>query len=97
MKILHRRQNSRRPRRNDSDRIHDNNIQHPFAIPSNPSGVDAAAEGGKVRVGWNERPQLIGHNPGDSIDLPFKGSAVAIHVIAGPIAGIIKHGVEGSD
>jgi sialidase-1 len=58
---------------------------------------DAAAEGGKVRPGWNERPQLIGHNPGDSFELPFKGSAVAIQVIAGPKSGIIEHSVDGSD
>ena len=58
---------------------------------------DAAAEGGKVRTGWNERPQLIGHKPGDSLDLPFKGSAVTIQVIAGPKAGIIEHSVDGSE
>jgi len=49
-----------------------------------------------VREGWNERPQLIGHHPGDSFDLPFNGSAVAIQVIAGPHAGIIEHSVDGS-
>ena len=65
-----------------------------FAVQTD---YDAAAEGGKVRTGWNERPQLIGHNPGDSFDLLFKGSAVAIQVIAGPKAGIIEHSVDGSD
>ncbi len=50
-----------------------------FAVQTD---YDAAAEGGKVRTGWNERPQLIGHIPGDSFALPFKGSAVAIQVIA---------------
>jgi N-acetylgalactosamine-6-sulfatase len=65
-----------------------------FAVETN---YDAAAEGGKVRPGWNERPQLIGHNPGDSFELPFKGSAVAIQVIAGPKSGIIEHSVDGSD
>ena len=65
-----------------------------FAVQTD---YDAAAEGGKVRVGWNERPQLIGHQPGDSFDLAFKGSAVAIQVIAGPEAGIIEHSVDGSD
>ena len=54
-------------------------------------------EGGKVRVGWNERPQLIGEKPGDSCELKFKGSAVAIMVIAGRAAGIIEHSVDGSD
>ena len=58
---------------------------------------DATVEGGKVRVGWNERPQLIGEKPGDSFELKFKGSAVAIMVIAGPRAGIIEHSVDGSD
>ncbi|MGY8676107.1 MAG: hypothetical protein ACKVHO_26350, partial [Verrucomicrobiia bacterium] len=65
-----------------------------FAVETD---YDAAAEGGKVRTGWNERPQLIGHKPGDSFTLPFKGSAVAIQVIAGPKAGIIEHSVDGSD
>ena len=65
-----------------------------FAVETD---YDAAAEGGKVRAGWNERPQLIGHKPGDSFDLTFKGSAVAIQVIAGPKAGIIEHSVDGSD
>ncbi|MCP4787227.1 MAG: sulfatase-like hydrolase/transferase [Fuerstiella sp.] len=65
-----------------------------FAVQTD---YDAAAEGGKVRVGWNERPQLIGHKPGDSFDITFKGSAVAIQVIAGPKAGIIEHSVDGSD
>ena len=65
-----------------------------FAVETD---YDAAAEGGKVREGWNERPQLIGHKPGDSFDLTFKGSAVAIQVIAGPKAGIIEHSVDGSD
>jgi len=65
-----------------------------FAVETD---YDAAAEGGKVRVGWNERPQLIGHQPGDSFDITFKGSAVAIQVIAGPKAGIIEHSVDGSD
>ena len=64
-----------------------------FAVQTD---YDAAAEGGKVRTGWNERPQLIGHNPGDSFDITFKGSAVAIQVIAGPKAGIIEHSVDGS-
>jgi len=64
-----------------------------FAVQTN---YDATAEGGKVREGWNERPQLIGHHPGDSFDLPFNGSAVAIQVIAGPHAGIIEHSVDGS-
>ena len=58
---------------------------------------NAAAEGGKVRTGWNERPQLIGHKPGDSFEVGFEGSAVAIQVIAGPQAGIIEHSVDGSD
>ncbi len=58
---------------------------------------DAAAEGGKVRTGWNERPQLIGHKPGDSFELKFRGSAVAIQVIAGPQAGIIEHSLNGTD
>ena len=62
-----------------------------FAVQTD---YDAAAEGGKVRVGWNERPQLIGHKPGDSFDITFKGSAVAIQVIAGPKAGIIEHSLE---
>jgi arylsulfatase A-like enzyme/lysophospholipase L1-like esterase len=65
-----------------------------FAVETN---YDAAADGGKVRVGWNERPQLIGHKPGDSFDITFQGSAVAIQVIAGPKAGIIEHSVDGSD
>jgi lysophospholipase L1-like esterase len=65
-----------------------------FAVETD---YDATAEGGKVREGWNERPQLIGHHPGDSFDLPFKGSAVAIQVIAGPHAGIIEHRVDGAD
>ncbi|TWT81320.1 Arylsulfatase precursor [Planctomycetes bacterium CA13] len=65
-----------------------------FAVQTD---YDAAAEGGKVRTGWNERPQLIGHNPGDSFDITFKGSAVAIQIIAGPKAGIIEHSVDGSD
>ena len=65
-----------------------------FAVEAD---YDAAAEGGKVRTGWNERPQLVGYNPGDSFDLPFIGSAVAIQVIAGPQAGIIEHSVDGSD
>ena len=65
-----------------------------FAVETD---YDAAAEGGKVRTGWNERPQLIGHKPGDSFDITFKGSAVAIQVIAGPKAGIIEHSVDGSD
>lgn len=65
-----------------------------FAVETD---YDAAAEGGKVRTGWNERPQLIGHKPGDSFDIRFKGSAVAIQVIAGPNAGIIEHSVDGSD
>jgi len=67
---------------------------HGFAVQTD---YDAAAEGGKVRTGWNERPQLIGHNPGDSFDLPFKGSAVAIQVIAGPKAGIVEHSLNGTD
>ena len=58
---------------------------------------NATAEGGKVRTGWNERPQLIGHKPGDSFELKFRGSAVTIQVIAGPKAGIIEHSVNGSD
>jgi sialidase-1 len=65
-----------------------------FAVETN---YDAAAEGGKVRTGWNERPQLIGHKPGDSFELKFRGSAVAVQVIAGPHAGIIEHSVDGSD
>ena len=64
-----------------------------FAVETD---YDATAEGGKVREGWNERPQLIGHHPGDTFDLPFNGSAVAIQVIAGPHAGIIEHSVDGS-
>lgn len=35
--------------------------QNGFAIQTD---YDAAAEGGKVRTSSNERPQLIGHNPG---------------------------------
>jgi lysophospholipase L1-like esterase len=58
---------------------------------------DAKADGGKVRVGWNELPQLVGQKPGDSFELQFKGSAVAVMVIAGPKAGIIEHSVDGSD
>jgi arylsulfatase A-like enzyme len=65
-----------------------------FAVQTD---YDAAAEGGKVRTGWNERPQLIGHKPGDSFDITFKGSAIAIQVIAGPKAGIIEHSVDGSN
>ena len=65
-----------------------------FAMETN---YDASAEGGKVRTGWNERPQLIGHQPGDSFEIKFKGSAIAIQVIAGPKAGIIEHSVDGSD
>lgn len=65
-----------------------------FAVETD---YDAKAEGGKVRTGWNERPQLIGHNPGDSFQVKFKGSAIAIQVIAGPNAGIIEHSVDGSD
>jgi sialidase-1 len=65
-----------------------------FAVENN---YDAAAEGGKVRTGWNERPQLIGQKPGDSFELKFRGSAVAVQVIAGPHAGIIEHSVDGSD
>jgi len=65
-----------------------------FAVQTN---YDAAAEGGKVRTGWNERPQLIGHKPGDSFELKFQGSAVAIQVIAGPQAGIIEHSLNGTD
>ncbi|MBT5812990.1 MAG: hypothetical protein HOI15_01370 [Opitutales bacterium] len=73
---------------------HTANNLNGFAVETD---YDAAAEGGKVRVGWNERPQLIGHQPGDSFDLTFQGSAVAIQVIAGPNAGIIEHSVDGSD
>ena len=58
---------------------------------------DAAADGGKVRTGWNERPQLVGQKPGDSFVLSFKGSAVAIQVIAGPKAGIVEHSLNGAD
>lgn len=65
-----------------------------FAMETN---YDAAVEGGKVRTGWNERPQLIGHKPGDSFELKFRGSAVAVQVIAGPHAGIIEHSVNASD
>ncbi|MDB4394329.1 SGNH/GDSL hydrolase family protein, partial [Rhodopirellula sp.] len=65
-----------------------------FAVEN---AYDAAAEGGKVRTGWNERPQLIGQKPGDSFDIAFNGSAVAIQVIAGPHAGIIEHSVDDSD
>jgi len=65
-----------------------------FAVQTD---YDAKAEGGKVRVGWNERPQLVGHKPGDSFEIKFKGSAIAIQVIAGPKAGIIEHSVDGSD
>jgi sialidase-1 len=65
-----------------------------FAVETD---YDAKAEGGKVRPGWNERPQLIGHKPGDSFQVKFKGSAIAIQVIAGPKAGIIEHSVDGSD
>ena len=65
-----------------------------FAVETN---YDAAAEGGKVRTGWNERPQLIGHKPGDSFELKFRGSAVAFQVIAGPKAGIVEHSLNGTD
>ena len=65
-----------------------------FSVENN---YDAAAEGVKVRTGWNERPQLIGQKPGDSFELKFRGSAVAVQVIAGPHAGIIEHSVDGSD
>jgi N-acetylgalactosamine-6-sulfatase len=65
-----------------------------FAVQTD---YDAAAEGGKVRTGWNERPQLIGHKPGDSFELKFRGSAVAIQVIAGPNAGIVEHTLNGTD
>ncbi len=65
-----------------------------FAVQTD---YDAAAEGGKVRVGWNERPQLVGQKPGDSFDITFKGSAVAIQVIAGPKAGIVEHSLNGTD
>lgn len=65
-----------------------------FAVETD---YDASVEGGKIREGWNERAQLIGHHPGDSFELPFKGSAVAIQVIAGPNAGIIEHRIDGSD
>jgi len=58
---------------------------------------DAKADGGKIRVGWNELPQLVGQKSGDSFELTFKGSAVAMMVIAGPKAGIIEHSVDGSD
>ncbi len=68
--------------------------QNGFAVETD---YDAAAEGGNVRTGWNERPQLIGHNPGDSFQVKFKGSAIAIQVIAGPNAGVIEHSVDGSD
>lgn len=64
-----------------------------FAVETD---YDASVEGGKIREGWNERPQLIGHNPGASFELPFEGSAVAIQVIAGPNAGIIEHSIDGS-
>ena len=40
---------------------------------------------------------MIGYKPGDSFDLLFTGSAIAIQVIAGPQAGIIEHSVDGSD
>ena len=53
-------------------------------------------EGGKVREGWSELPQLIGEKPGDSFKLTFTGTAVGIMVIAGPAAGIIEHSVDGS-
>jgi len=65
-----------------------------FAVQTD---YDAAAEGGKVRVGWNERPQLVGQKPDDSFDITFKGSAVAIQVIAGPKAGIVEHSLNGTD
>jgi lysophospholipase L1-like esterase len=58
---------------------------------------NAKADGGKIRTGWNELPQLVGTNPGDSFELKFKGSAVAMMVIAGPKAGIIEHSLDGSD
>jgi len=57
---------------------------------------NAEADGGKIRVGWNEMPQLVGQEPGDSFELAFKGSAVAMMVIAGPKAGIVEHSVDGS-
>ncbi len=57
---------------------------------------DAKSDGGKIRVGWNEMPQLVGQEPGDNFELRFKGSAVAMMVIAGPKAGIVEHSVDGS-
>ena len=57
---------------------------------------DADADGGKIRRGWNELPQLVGQKPGDSFELKFRGSAVAMMVIAGPKAGIVEHSVDGS-
>jgi lysophospholipase L1-like esterase len=65
-----------------------------FAIQTD---YDAELEGGKARVGWNELPQLVGQKPGDSFDITFKGSAVAIMVIAGPKAGIVEHSLNGTD
>jgi lysophospholipase L1-like esterase len=61
------------------------------------TAYDAKADGGKIRTGWNEMPQLVGTKPGDSFELKFKGSAVAMMVIAGPKAGIVEHSVDGSD
>ena len=60
------------------------------------TAYDAKADGGKIRTGWNELPQLVGTAPGDSFELKFKGSAVAMMVIAGPKAGIVEHSVDGS-
>ncbi|MBT4821945.1 MAG: sulfatase-like hydrolase/transferase [Lentisphaerae bacterium] len=53
-------------------------------------------EGGKVRRGWSELPQLTGEKPGDSFTVRFTGTAVGIMVIAGPAAGIIEHSVDGA-
>ena len=58
---------------------------------------DADADGGTIRRGWNELPQLVGQKPGDSFELKFKGSAVAMMVIAGPKAGIVEHSLNGTD
>ncbi len=61
------------------------------------TSYDAKSDGGHVRVGWNEIPQLVGTKPGDSFELKFEGSAVAMMVIAGPKAGVIEHSIDGSD
>ncbi len=61
------------------------------------TAYDAKADGGKIRTGWNELPQLLGTKPGDSFELKFTGSAAAMMVIAGPKAGVVEHSIDGSD